>query len=45
MLENMTIDNDNKIIDNDSNFSTDDLDNKSLENEKRNENTNMAMIT
>ena len=45
MLESMTVDNDDIIIDNDFNSSTDDLDNKSLKNEKRNKNTNMTRIT
>ena len=45
MLEGMTVDDDDTIIDNDSNSSTDGSDNESLENEKRNESTNMAMIT
>lgn len=44
ILEGMTIDDDNIIIDNDSNFFTDVIDNKSLENEKRDQSTNMAMI-
>ena len=45
MLEGMTVDDNDTIIDNDSNSSTDGLDNKSLENEKRNKSTNMAIIT
>ena len=45
MLESMTVDNDDTIIDNDSNFFMNGLDNKSLENEKRNKNTNIAIIT
>ena len=40
----MTVNNDNIIIDNDSNSSIDGLDNKSLENEKRNKSTYIAMI-
>ena len=40
----MTIDDDNKIIDNASNFFTDGLNNKSLENEKRNKSTNIIII-
>ena len=38
----MTINDDNIIIDNDFNFFVNALDNKSLKNEKRNNNTNMA---
>ena len=45
MLKNMTIDDDDTIIDNDSNSSINSLDNKTLKNEKKNENTNIAMIT
>lgn len=40
----MTVNNDNIIINNDSNSSIDGLDNKGLENEKRNKSTNIAMI-
>ena len=40
MLESMTVDDDVTIIDNDSNFSTDGLDNKSSKNKIKNENTN-----
>lgn len=41
----MTINNDNIIIDNDFNFSMNDLNSKSLENKKRNKSTIMVMIT
>ena len=44
MLKGMIIDNDNIIIDNNSNFFTDGLDNKNLKKEKRNESINMAII-
>ena len=44
MLEKMTVDDDNTIINNDSNFATNSLDNKNLKNEKKNEITNKAMI-
>ena len=40
----MTIDNDNIIINNDFNFFIDSLDNKSLENEKKNKNIDIAII-
>ena len=45
ILEGMTIDDDDIIINNNSNSSTNSLDNKRLENEKRNENTNITIIT
>ena len=44
MLESMTVNNDDIIIDNDFNFSINGLDNKSLENEKKNESINMSII-
>ena len=45
MLESMIIDNDNIIINNNSNSFKNGLNNKNLENKKRNESTNMVMIT
>ena len=44
MLKNIIVDNDNIIIDYDSNFSINDLDNKSLKDEKKNESTNTEII-
>lgn len=41
----MTSNNSNSIINNYFNFFMDSLDNKNLENKKRNKNTNIAMIT
>ena len=45
MLVSMTINDDNIIINNNFNSFMDGLDNKSLEKEKKNKNTNMVMIT
>lgn len=45
MLEDMIINDDIIIINNDSNSSINDLDNKNLKNKKRNESTNITMIT
>ena len=44
MLKDIIVDDDNTIIDNDSNSVTDGLNNINLENEKRNESTNMVII-
>ena len=44
ILEGMTIDNDDIIIDNDFNSFINGLDNKSLENKKWKKNTNIAII-
>ena len=44
MLEKMTINDDDTIINNDSNFSTDSLNKKSLDNKKRNKSINMVII-
>lgn len=44
ILENMTINDNDTIINNDFNSFTNSLNNKSLENEKRNENINIAII-
>ena len=45
MLEGITINNNNIIIDNYSNSSINSLNNKSLKNKKRNKSTNIAIIT
>lgn len=44
ILEGMTIDDNNTIIDNDSNFFINSLDNKSPKKQKRNKSINMAII-
>ena len=44
MLKSITVDDDDTIIDNNSNSSTDGSDNENLENKKGNESTNMAII-
>ena len=45
MLEGMTVDDDDTIIDNNSNSFINSFDNKILENKKGNKSTNIAMIT
>lgn len=44
MIKAITINENDTIINNNSNFLIDDLINKSLENEKRNKNTNITII-